>query len=76
MDSNFLVAHFHSDESVEAVPSFWFKGKKLCVWPKNKALVGKFIVTKHIPNDKEFRYLSARILYNNRGKKHLFPSNC
>jgi len=68
MDTSFLVAHFHDDESVEAVPSSWFKDNKLYAWPKNKALVGKFIVSKHIPNDKEIKYLRARVLLKNIGK--------
>lgn len=68
MDTNFLVAHFFDDESVEAVPSIWFIGKRLCAWPKNNALAGKFIVSKYKSNDKEFKYLRARILRKNTGK--------
>lgn len=74
MDTNFLVAHFFDDDSVEAVPSSWFIGKKLCAWPKNDALAGKFIVSKYKPNEKEFKYLRARILRKNIGKLKMFLS--
>lgn len=72
MDTSFLVAHFHDDESVEAVPSSWFKDNNLCDWPKNKALVGKFIVSKLIPNDKKFKYLRVRVLLKNIGKHNKY----
>lgn len=57
--SCYSIVHFYDDESVE--PSFWFKDK-LCAWPKNKALIMKFIVTKHVPNNREFKYFRAREL--------------
>lgn len=66
MDNSFSIVHFFDDESVEAVPSFWFKGN-FCAWPKNKAFIVKFIISKRIPNDKEFKYLSARELSKGLG---------
>lgn len=68
MDTDFLVAHFFDDDTVEAVPSFWFTGKKLCAWPKNNVLARKFIVSKYKPNEKEFKFLRDRILHKNIGK--------
>lgn len=58
----YSIIHFYEDESVEAIPSFWFKDG-LCAWPKNRALIMKFIVSKRIPNDKEFKYLRSRELF-------------
>jgi len=47
------------DESVEAVPSFWVKGK-ICAWPKIYAK--KYIEIKHMPNYTDFQFLKAREL--------------
>lgn len=58
---SYSVVHFFDDESVEAVPSFWVKGKT-CAWPKNKIYVMKYIEIKRTPNDTDFKYLKAREL--------------
>jgi len=45
---------------------------KLCLHfglqEKNYVLAGKFIVSKYKPNEKEFKFLRARILHKNIGK--------
>jgi len=46
---------------VEAVPSFWVKGKT-CAWPKNKIYAKKYIETKCIPSNTDFQFLKAREL--------------
>ncbi|KAL5246278.1 hypothetical protein ACI65C_013686 [Semiaphis heraclei] len=64
----YSVVHFFVDESVEAVPSFWVKGKT-CAWPKNKIYAKKYIKTKRIPSYTDFQFLKARELC--RGLKSL-----
>ncbi|KAL5239463.1 hypothetical protein ACI65C_006873 [Semiaphis heraclei] len=64
----YSVVHFFVDESVEAVPSFWVKGKT-CAWPKNKIYAKKYIETKRIPSNTDFQFLKARELC--RGLKSL-----
>jgi len=49
------------DDSVEAVPSFWVKGKT-CTWPKKKIYAKKYIETKRMPNDTDYIFLKAREL--------------
>lgn len=62
MDSSYYsIVHFFDDETVEAIPSSWIKGK-VCAWPKNKLFIKKFIEKKMIPKDKEFKFLKARVL--------------
>lgn len=58
------VVHFIDDNTVEAVPSFWFENH-FCAWPKKNASI--FIKRKTIPNKFEFDYLSARKLYKDLG---------
>lgn len=60
--TTYSVVHFFGDDSVEPVPSFWFKKNGTCAWPKNGALVKKFVEQKSIPNEIEFEYLKARLL--------------
>lgn len=57
----YSVVHFFDDESVEAVPSFWVRGKT-CAWPKKNIYVMKYIEIKRMPNDTDFKYLKAREL--------------
>lgn len=61
MDSSYSIVHFFDDDTVEAIPSFWMKDK-MCAWPKNKLFIKKFIEKKMALNDKEFKYLKARVL--------------
>jgi len=73
----YSVVHFFADDSVEAVPSFWVKGK-LCAWPKNKIYAKKYIETKRTPNDTDFIFLKARELCRNISKfiVRIFFINC
>lgn len=70
MDTSFSIVHFFEDESVEAVPSFWYKNK-YCACPKNRILIGKFIVSNRVPNDKKFRNFNARQIQKGIGKLKL-----
>jgi len=58
---SYSVVHFFADESVEAVPSFWVKGNT-CAWPKNAIYAKKYIETKRMPNETDFKFLKAREL--------------
>lgn len=51
------VVNFKSDNSVETVPSFWFKKDK-CAWPKKNPTM--FIKSRILPNKFDFEYLDAR----------------
>lgn len=62
----YSVVHFVDDETVDAVPSVWIKGK-FCAWPNNKACVVKYIQNKRMPNDIDFSYFKARVLRKNIG---------
>lgn len=64
--SAYSVVHFFGDNTVEAVPTSWIKGK-LCAWPHNKACIIKYIKNKHMPNEIDFKYLKARVLQKNLG---------
>jgi len=56
-----LVVVFKDDNSVEAVPSYWYKNRK-CPWPRKNA---KNMITQRLPpNILEFDYLEARKLGN------------
>lgn len=65
MDDTYSVVHFFDD--VETLPSFWVKGK-YCAWPKNNLFIKKFIEKKLATNEKEFKYLKARLLSRNISK--------
>lgn len=60
-----VVVVFKDDNSVEAVPSSWFKDKK-CAWPRKNAK--RLIERRTIPNEIEFDFLEARKLGKNIGK--------
>jgi len=47
------------DNSVEVVPSNWFNNE-MCAWPKKN--LRSYIDSQVSPNEKCFRYLSARKL--------------
>lgn len=74
---SYSVVHFFLDDSVEAVPSFWFKGKT-CAWPKNNIYAKKYIETKRAPNDTDFIFLKARELCKGLSKfiVKIFYINC
>lgn len=68
----YSVVHFFGDDSVEPVPSIWISKNGTCAWPKNGALIKKYIQLKTIPNEIEFVYHKARVLKTNISKKILF----
>lgn len=63
----YSVVHFFDDDSVEAVPKIWVKGD-YCAWPKNKMLITKYIINKHLPDNTEFTYFKARVLCKSLSK--------
>lgn len=67
----YSIVHFFDDETVEAIPSIWMKGK-YCAWPKNKLFVKKFIEKKIVVNENEFKYLRARVLSKGISKLKFF----
>jgi len=58
------VVAFDDDESVEAVPAYWFQNNK-CAWPKKN--YKKFLDRRIQPNEVDFDYLPARKLGKNIG---------
>jgi len=60
MDS-WIVVNYLEDESVEAVPNFWYHQNK-CIWPNKKNIL-KHCIVKRIPiTEFDHTYLKARIL--------------
>jgi len=57
----YTVVNFEEDNTVEAVPSYWFSGDQ-CAWPILRSNIKQFIKKKVKPNDLEFFMLKARIL--------------
>jgi len=57
------VIYFPKDNSVEAVPDFWFdKNKSICAWPVQTKFVKKMIENYQKPNKTNFTYHTARKL--------------
>lgn len=59
------VVLFEKDNTVEAVPTHWFKNG-LCAWPKKDERVK--IKRRIQPNKFDFNFYSARILKKDIGK--------
>lgn len=57
----YTVVHFEEDDTVEAVPSYWFSGNQ-CAWPIQKSNIKRFIEKNIKPNDMDFIKLKARTL--------------
>lgn len=57
----YTVIHFEEDDTVEAVPSYWFSEDQ-CAWPILRSNIKRFIEKKIKPNDLEFYMLKARKL--------------
>lgn len=57
------VVNFLNDNTVEAVPSIWFKKNK-CAWPKDSKQTKKLIEKRQVPNENEFVYYPARKFKN------------
>lgn len=56
-----IVVHFLEDESVEAVPNFWYKNNK-CVWPKKKSILKHCIIKRISIKEFDHELVKARIL--------------
>lgn len=73
MSSSYSVVHFFSDNSVVAVPKFWFsKRNGKCAWPKKPLNPKKLIEQNSIPNDIEYDFFDAREMATGIGK----TNNC
>jgi len=59
-----IVVLFTDDNTVAAVPKFWFHDD-YCAWP-NKSFK-KYIERRVNPNELEFKYLKSKILHKNIG---------
>lgn len=60
------IVVFNDDQSVEAVPSYWFNNdNNMCAWPKKNSK--KCLVGRVVPNKIDFDYYSARKLGKNIG---------
>jgi len=55
------VIKFETDNTVEVVPSHWFKKNGQCAWPKttNKKYIHRAVFKKIIPNKTDFNYFDA-----------------
>lgn len=62
----YTVVHFENDDTVEAVPNYWFRKNK-CAWPI-KWNIQRCIEKKTKPNNVEFIFLKARKLCGEIGK--------
>lgn len=56
------VVNFQSDNSVAAVPEFWYRNS-MCAWPKK--FNSKLITKRAKPNTLEFSYFKAKVLFKN-----------
>lgn len=61
------VICFEMDNTVDAVPDFWYK-KGVCAWPKKSVNCRKFIDQRVKPNKDDFYFYKARPLSQNIGK--------
>jgi len=56
------VVSFDDENTVECVPSFWFKNNA-CAWPnKNLKNYKKAVEHRYNPNNFEYDYFKARLL--------------
>jgi len=62
--NTYRVVHFLEENTVEAVLSTWFSSNKnACTWPKNCTNPLRLIGKNVKPNDDEFTFFKARMLY-------------
>ncbi|XP_025406739.1 uncharacterized protein LOC112680767 isoform X2 [Sipha flava] len=83
--TKYSVVHFYDDNTVEAVPKFWFrKNNGTCAWPKNTKNFHKLVEKHCIPNEMEYNFLEARemcsgieslIKAREKAKKAMFVSD-
>lgn len=55
----YIVVHFEDDDSVEAVPSIWYKNG-YCIWPKNEQNINSLIEKNSNPNTFKHTSLKAK----------------
>jgi len=60
------VIIFENDNSIEAVPSIWYRKNNTCAWPKKNPK--KFIEKQVVPNKTDFYFLRARKIGKDVGK--------
>lgn len=66
--ATFSVVHFFGDNSVAAVPRFWYSDKNgTCAWPKKPHNTKRLIEQCSIPNKIEYEYLEARVMSSGIG---------
>lgn len=58
------VVLFNDDNTVAAVPSFWYK-HGFCAWPHKFS--ARYIERRKQPNELEFKNFSSKILFKNIG---------
>ncbi|CAI6354771.1 unnamed protein product [Macrosiphum euphorbiae] len=57
----YIIAHFYKEDSVEVVPSTWFKNNE-SAWPIKSSNIKKFVTQRTIPNKFDFNFYPARQL--------------
>lgn len=73
MASTYSVVHFFEDNTVIAVPKYWFsKIKGTCAWPKKPFNPKKLIEQNSIPNSREYDFLDARELCTGLGMSTIY----
>lgn len=68
MPTTYSVVNFYGDNSVAAVPKFWYSIKNgTCDWPKKPQNSKKLIERRSIPKEIEYEFLEARVLSSGIG---------
>eukprot|EP00102_Acyrthosiphon_pisum_P011186 XP_008179826.1 PREDICTED: uncharacterized protein LOC100572588 [Acyrthosiphon pisum] len=63
MATTYSIVHFYQDNSVAAVPKFWYSVKNgTCAWPKKPHNPKKLIALHSIPNKMEYDFFEARVM--------------
>ncbi|XP_060856043.1 uncharacterized protein LOC132933785 [Metopolophium dirhodum] len=57
----YIIAHFYKEDSVEVVPSTWYKNNE-SAWPNKLSNVKKFVTRRTYPNKFDFNWFPARQL--------------
>lgn len=60
-----IIVCFNEENSVEAVPTHWYKNGQ-CAWPKKN--IKKHIEHRNLANKFDFNYYPSRILKKGIGK--------
>lgn len=65
----YIIAHFYKEDSVEVVPSTWFKNNE-SAWPNKSSNIKKFVTRRTFPNKFDFNWFPARQLGRKFGKNN------